>query len=129
MDADLVFVSRTELERARAGELDGFEAVYRLYAPVVLAFLSRRGARPEVAADLFAETFTGLFLLVVHDVERPVPDAPLAWLISTARNRLIDGYRRGKVEAAARQRLEVEPRFSKTATYARSRSSQQKQIS
>jgi RNA polymerase sigma-70 factor (ECF subfamily) len=74
----------------------------------VLAFLARRVSEPELAADLLAETFASL-LVLVRDPERLLPLIPVAWLMLTARNLLIDSYRRGQVEAAARQRLAMQP--------------------
>jgi RNA polymerase sigma-70 factor (ECF subfamily) len=34
---------------------------------------------------------------------------PVAWLLGIARNKLFESYRRGRVEAAARERLGLEP--------------------
>jgi RNA polymerase sigma factor (sigma-70 family) len=94
--------------RSRAGEGRSFEVVYRRHYPVVLAFLARRVAEPELAADLLAETFAALFVLV-GDPQRSLPESPVAWLLLTARNLLIDSYRRGQVESEARRRLAMRP--------------------
>lgn len=96
------------LEQARAGDSPAFEIVYRRHYPVVLAFLTKRVAEPELAADLLAETFAALFLLV-RDQARPLPATPVAWLLLTARHLLIDSYRRGRVESAARRQLAMRP--------------------
>jgi RNA polymerase sigma factor (sigma-70 family) len=96
------------LEQARVGHAASFEVVYRRRYPVVLAFLAKRVAEPELAADLLAETFAALFVLV-RDLERPLPETPVAWLLLTARHLLIDSYRRGRVESAARRRLAMRP--------------------
>ena len=96
------------LGRARAGDAQSFEVVYRRRYPIVLAFLAKRVAQPELAADLLAETFAALFVLV-RDPSRPVPGSPIAWLLLTARHLLIDSYRRGQVEADARRRLAMHP--------------------
>ncbi len=96
------------LGQARAGNEQSFEVVYRRHYPVVLAFLAKRVAEPELAADLLAETFAALFVLV-RDPERPIPDSTVAWLLLTARNLLIDSYRRGQVESSARRRLAMRP--------------------
>ncbi len=96
------------LGRARAGDAQAFEAVYRRQYPVVLAFLAKRVAEPELAADLLAETFAALFVLV-RDPARPLPELAVAWLLLTARHLLIDSYRRGQVESAARRRLAMRP--------------------
>jgi RNA polymerase sigma-70 factor (ECF subfamily) len=96
------------LRLARDGRAECFEAVYRRHNRVVLAFLARRVAQPELAADLLAETFAAL-LVVVRDPERRLPESPIAWLLGTARHLLIDSYRRGQVEAAARTQLAMQP--------------------
>lgn len=45
--------------------------------------------------------------------QAPAPPAiagsPVRWLLTIARNALIDSYRRGRAESAARQRLALEP--------------------
>ena len=55
-----------------------------------------------------AETFAKA-LEVTLDHERPLPAAPKPWLYSIARNLLLDGLRRGKVDASARLRLGIQP--------------------
>ncbi len=55
-----------------------------------------------------AESFAGA-LLAVRDSDRPIPDEPLAWLLTIARNKLIDSIRHGRVEQAARDRLALAP--------------------
>jgi len=85
-----------------------FEVVYRRHHAVVLAFLARRVQQPELAADLLAETFASL-LALVRDPQRVVPPIPVAWLLVTARNLLIDSQRRGTVDDRARRRLAMRP--------------------
>jgi len=99
---------RELLLRARAGAPDAFADFYRRHCDAVLGFLGRRVGEPELAADLMAETFAAL-LVTVFDAEREVPDRPAAWLFVTARNKLIDSVRRGRVESAAREQLAFEP--------------------
>jgi RNA polymerase sigma factor (sigma-70 family) len=96
------------LQQARDGRAESFDAVYRRHNRVVLAFLARRVSQPELAADLLAETFAAL-LVVVRDPQRQLPTSPVAWLLGTARHLLIDSYRRGQVEAAARTKLAMQP--------------------
>lgn len=96
------------LGRARAGDAQSFEVVYRRRYPIVLAFLAKRVAEPQLAADLLAETFAALFVLI-RDPQRPLPESAVAWLLLTARHLLIDSYRRGQVESAARRRLAMRP--------------------
>jgi RNA polymerase sigma factor (sigma-70 family) len=106
------------LAKARAGDMSSFEVVYRRQFPVVLAFLAKRVAQPEVAADLLAETFAVLFAHV-RDPALPIPESPIAWLLLTARRLLIDSYRRGQVESAARGRLAMRPVILEDADLAR----------
>jgi RNA polymerase sigma factor (sigma-70 family) len=96
------------LELARMGYGEPFDALYRRHRRVVLTFLARRVSDYELAADLLAETFAAL-LLLVRSEERELPDTPIAWLLTTARRLVIDSYRRGRVEAAARERLRMRP--------------------
>jgi RNA polymerase sigma-70 factor (ECF subfamily) len=99
---------RQLLEEARGGCGEMFEIVYRRHHAVVLAFLARRVQQPELAADLLAETFASL-LALVRDPQRAVPPIPVAWLLVTARNLLIDSHRRGTVDDRARRRLAMRP--------------------
>jgi RNA polymerase sigma factor (sigma-70 family) len=85
----------------------GFGEFYRRHSPAVLAFHGARVREPELAADLTAETFAAA-LLVVHDRSRTLPEQPVAWLFTIAHSKLVDSYRRGQVEAAARKRLALE---------------------
>jgi RNA polymerase sigma-70 factor (ECF subfamily) len=97
----------TLLAASRAGR-GGFDEFYRRYRDVVLAFHSRRVGEAELAADLTAETFSAA-LVAVHERADPLPDVPAAWLFVIAQRKLIDSYRRGRVEDAARSRLQMEP--------------------
>ena len=99
---------RQLLEEARGGCGESFERVYRRHHAVVLAFLARRVQQPELAADLMAETFASL-LILVRDSQRAVPPIPVAWLLVTARNLLIDSRRRGTIDDRARRRLAMQP--------------------
>lgn len=99
---------RQLLEECRGGHGEVFEIVYRRHHAVVLAFLARRVQHPELAADLLAETFASL-LALVRDTQRAVPPIPVAWLLVTARNLLIDSHRRGTVDDRARRRLAMRP--------------------
>ncbi len=99
---------RELLEEARDGRGESFEVVYLRHHAVVLTFLARRVQQRELAADLLAETFA-LLLALVKDAQRPVPPIPVAWLLVTARNLLIDSHRRGRVDDRARRRLAMQP--------------------
>ena len=97
---------RALLEASRADGI-GFDAFYRRYRDAVLAFHAARVREPETAADLTAETFAAA-LLAVHDHGRELPQVPAAWLFTIAHRKLVDSYRRGRVEDDARKRLAFE---------------------
>jgi RNA polymerase sigma factor (sigma-70 family) len=99
---------RDLLVQARGGATQAFGDFYRRHCDEILAFLARRVAEPELAADLMAETFAAL-LVVVFDAGRELPERPIAWLFLTARYKLIDSIRRGRVESAVREQLALEP--------------------
>ncbi len=91
------------------GEPAAFTAFYERHVDLVLAYLRRRTSSAEVAADLMAETFAAA-LLSLHEHTNPAEvEVPAAWLFGIARNKLFESYRRGRVEAAARERLGLEP--------------------
>lgn len=96
------------LDRTRAGERDAFGELYERRRDLVLAFLLKRTRDPEAAMDLMAETFAAA-LLALADSPPAIAGSAAPWLLTIARNALIDSYRRGKVEDAARNRLAMEP--------------------
>jgi RNA polymerase sigma factor (sigma-70 family) len=100
-DADL-------LRRARAGDAEAFGVFFLRRHALLLAYVASRVGEPDVAADLIAEAFAAA-LIATHDHERPIPDAPVPWLLGIARHKIADSYRRGHAEAVARQRLAMEP--------------------
>jgi RNA polymerase sigma-70 factor (ECF subfamily) len=97
------------LAAALSTEPQAFTVFYERHVDVVLAFLRRRTSSPEVAADLMAETFAAALLALHADTDPAELEVPVAWLLGIARNKLYESYRRGRVEAAARQRLHLEP--------------------
>jgi RNA polymerase sigma factor (sigma-70 family) len=97
------------LALALTTEPEAFTVFYERHVDVVLAFLRRRTSSPEVAADLMAETFAAALLALHADTEPEELEVPVAWLLGIARNKLFESYRRGKVEAAAREKLGLEP--------------------
>lgn len=94
------------LRAARSGDGEAFGQFYRRHHALVLAFVGRRVVSRELAADLLAETFAA-GLVAVLDGRREIPAEPVAWLMTIARNKLIDSVRRGRVERSARRRLDL----------------------
>jgi RNA polymerase sigma-70 factor, ECF subfamily len=84
-----------------------FAVFYRRHVPIVLAYLLRETGDPETAADLAAEVFAAVLLAAGRYSEQYESATP--WLIGIARNKLLMSWRRGRVEARARQRLGFEP--------------------
>jgi RNA polymerase sigma-70 factor, ECF subfamily len=77
-----------------------FREFYDRALPVVYGyFLNRCGGRVEVAQDLTQETF----MAAVRGMQRREPiAAPLPWIVSIARRRLVDHYRRQSRERGPR---------------------------
>jgi RNA polymerase sigma factor (sigma-70 family) len=107
MGRDLGSHSDGELLAASREYGTGFGEFYGRHREAVLAFHGSRVREPELAADLTAETFAAA-LLAVHDHSRGLPEQPLAWLFTIAHSKLVDSYRRRRVEADARERLALE---------------------
>jgi RNA polymerase sigma-70 factor, ECF subfamily len=99
---------RELLRRTRQGDPEAFGEFFGARRGDVLAYLRARVRSPELAADLMCETFAQA-LAAVHDERRDLPAVPIAWLITIARNALIDSGRRGRVADDTRQRLAMEP--------------------
>jgi RNA polymerase sigma factor (sigma-70 family) len=97
-----------ELLAATSADPEAFGAFYRRHVRAVLAYLVWRTRRPDVAADLCAETFAS----ALEQAERYDPSrAPArAWLLAIARSRMLDSFRRGQVEDRARRRLAMPAR-------------------
>jgi RNA polymerase sigma-70 factor (ECF subfamily) len=96
------------LAAAARGDGDAFAAFYRRHASLVLGYLRRRVHEPELAFDLAAETFAAALLGARR--YRADGGAPaVAWLLGIAQNKLRESLRRGRVEAAARRKLRLEP--------------------
>ena len=90
-------------------EPEAFTVFYQRHVDVVLAYLRRRTSSPEAAADLMAETFAAALLALHTNIDVEDIEVPAAWLLGIARNKLFESYRRGRIEAAARERLGLEP--------------------
>jgi RNA polymerase sigma factor (sigma-70 family) len=90
-----------------AADAQAFAAFYRQFERAVLGFFMRATGRAELAADLTAETFAR----ALESIESYDPARGRAenWLFGIARNVLSSSYRRGRVEADARERLGLPP--------------------
>lgn len=97
-----------ELLAATADAPDAFGVFYRRHVEALLAYLVRRTSRPDLAADICAETFA----TVLERIERFDPErgSGRGWLFSIAANHLVDSVRSGQVEDRARRRLGIGPR-------------------
>lgn len=86
---------------------DDFGRFYRRHVDAVTSYVGRRAERPDVAFDLVAETFArALAQRGTYDAAR---GPAIAWLLTIARNLMIDAARRGRVADQTRRRLQQEP--------------------
>jgi RNA polymerase sigma-70 factor (ECF subfamily) len=100
--------SDAQLLAACAEEPEAFGLFYRRHVDAVLRYARARSGRPDLAADICAETFArALERAGDFDPER---GPGRAWLFTIAGSVLVDGIRRGQVEARARRRLGMGPR-------------------
>ncbi len=99
---------RELLDATRGGEAAAYGTFFERYQALVLAYLTRRTRHREAAADLAGEVFARALLAVGRGHG---PDGPSAagWLLTIARNALVDSVRRGRVEERARRELGVQP--------------------
>lgn len=70
-----------------------FEYLYKKYNKSIYLFVLKKTLNKEIAEDITAETFFKLYELwdnLVKDHEKQI----LSWLYTTARNRVIDYYRK-----------------------------------
>ena len=80
-----------------------FADFYEHFERTMLRFFLHATSRPELAADLTAETFArALESVASYDPSR---GRAHQWLFGIARNVLAESYRRGRVDDAARVRL------------------------
>jgi RNA polymerase sigma factor (sigma-70 family) len=96
-----------DLLQATPDDPEAFGIFYRRHVEAVLAFFRVRTGDSELAADLMAETFAAALLAAPRFKRRREP--AVAWLFTIGRRKLIDSWRRGRVEDAARRKLGLEP--------------------
>jgi RNA polymerase sigma-70 factor (ECF subfamily) len=86
-----------------------FGEFYRRHARPLAGYFVRRTGRPEMAADLTAETFAA----ALQHARRydPAKGPAAAWLYGIARRELADAIERGRVEDRARRRMRI-PRIA-----------------
>jgi RNA polymerase sigma factor (sigma-70 family) len=89
------------------GDGSAFSVFYRRHLSSVLAYLVGQTRDPETAADLAAEVFAAVLLAARR--YRAERDTALPWLLGIARRKLLESYRRGRVESEARRRMGLEP--------------------
>jgi RNA polymerase sigma factor (sigma-70 family) len=95
------------LAATRDGDSEAFGELFERYYAVVLTYLARRTRHAEAAADLCGEVFARA-LLATHRGNADLDGQAAGWLLTIARNALIDSVRRGRVEAQARHQLGME---------------------
>jgi RNA polymerase sigma factor (sigma-70 family) len=96
----------TDAELLSSGRGEDFGILYDRHAAAVLAFLYRRTADSDTAADLAAETFAQAFLS--RGRYRETGSGARAWLFGIAHHQLSRTLRRRRVEDRARRRLGME---------------------
>lgn len=95
--------SDEQLLAATATDPEAFAAFYRRHLRSVLAYLVHRTGRPELAADLAAETFAAALQALPRYSEPP--GHARGWLFTIATNKLADSARRGAVADRSRREL------------------------
>jgi RNA polymerase sigma-70 factor (ECF subfamily) len=95
------------LRRTARGDAEAFGDFYARHEDAVLIYFLRRTSNPEVAADLAAETFAATLASIGRF--RPDRGPAIAWVFGIASKKLLASRRRGRVEARARRRLQMEP--------------------
>jgi RNA polymerase sigma-70 factor (ECF subfamily) len=91
------------LLREAGKDPEAFGRFYDRHADAVLAFLFRRTADAETAADLTSETFVAAYLSRRRFKDQAESARP--WLFGIARHKLLRMIRGGRSEARARRRL------------------------
>lgn len=97
--------SDVELIRLTRSDPEAIGELYDRHVDVVLAFVYRQCSDPELSADVTAETFAAV-LAGSAKFNRSNPSVR-AWLMTVARNKLIDAQRRSGAERRARDILGI----------------------
>ncbi len=82
--------------------------MYDVALPQVYGYLAARTRNTEVAEDLASETFLAAAQAVQRDA---VPDLTVGWLITVARNKLVDHWRRQEREERSLRLVEPAEAF------------------
>lgn len=96
--------SDSELVRASVDDPTAFEVLFARHATGLRAWIVSEVSDVGVANDLLAETFAQAWQSR-HRFKGREPNDGLAWIYGIARNMLRRHYKRGRVEARARQRV------------------------
>lgn len=95
----------TDQDLLRRADRDpaAFPTFYRRHEHAVVAFVGAMVRDPEVTIDAVAETFARAY--ESRTAYHAESGGARAWLLGIARNVVLTGWRRGRIEAAARTRL------------------------
>ncbi len=98
---------RSDESLLASGVPGDFGEFYDRHLGAVTSYVGGRVRQPELIFDLVAETFArALENRTCYDARR---GPAIAWLLGIARNLIVDSFRRGQVEAAARIRMGMTP--------------------
>jgi RNA polymerase sigma-70 factor (ECF subfamily) len=95
-----------ELVRQARSDPDAIGELFRRHAPGVERFIGAETRDRGVAAELTAETFAAAFGAVRRFRGHSDREA-VAWIYAIARNLALNWHRRGRIETAARLRLQM----------------------
>lgn len=98
---------RSDAELLTSREAADFEAFYMRHLDLVTRYVARRVPRADLTIDVVAETFARALQYRDHyETER---GPAIGWLLTIARNLLVDGVRRGRVADETRRMLRMQP--------------------
>lgn len=83
------------------------DALYENHGEALLVFLARRTGEPEVALDLWAETFARA-IEKRRSFRGSTPEEAVSWLYTIAKRQLAHYQRRGRAEQRAYRRVGLE---------------------